>query len=602
MKKLWVFTGILILCLGQANAQEFSAFLSKNKVAVGETFQVSFRLTNLQRQAIDYPDLSDFQLLGGPNVSQSVQMMNGKTTQSITYSFYLRPVKEGSFVIGPASTKISGKKVSTKPLKVTVAAGKAATNPNARNQAKNAQANNQDLEKQIREALFLRTLISKRDVYQGEQITVTYKLYNQIQPYELELTKAPAYDGFWKENVKIADAPQKVEVYKDEQYRTRVIYQDIIFPQRSGKMAIDPMELSCVIQVQTQSRRRRSIFDDFFPSYQQYPYKFGGQKVAINVKPLPAGKPADFSGLVGKLNMDMSLDKTETETGSPITVKVKLSGQGNMRKLSEPELQFPADFEVYDPQIKESSSRAGGILGGSRTYEYLVIPANPGTFEIPPLTLSYFDPESGSYKTVSSRAYSIRVVGEPTGRGPGPTVKQEVSVLEEDIRYIETGGIASWEKFEEKEENTALYWGAFGMPFIFLFILLAYKRRNDARSADVVGSRKRKATKLALSRLKGAKTHMEANDQKAFYNEVIRAIWGYLGDKLNMGQSEMSKENIKEKLSQRNVSEGNTNILKDILDSCEMALFAPSAVGQDMQQTYDQAVLLISDIENEITD
>lgn len=599
MKRIWVGICMLMLLLGQLKAQEFSAFLSKNKVTVGETFQVSFRLTNLQRQAIDYPDFKDFQVLGGPNVSQQVQMANGVTNQSITYSFYLRATAEGTYTIGAASTKIGGKQVSTRPLKVTVSKGSAPANSS--NPGTNARQSNQNLEAQIKDALFLRTLITKKDVYQGEQITVTYKLYNQIQPYELELTKAPEYDGFWKENVKIQDAPQQVEVYNDEQYRTRVIYQDIVFPQRPGKLTIDPMELSCVIQVQTQSRRRRSIFDDFFPSYQQYPYKFGGQKLAINVKPLPSNKPADFSGLVGKLNMDMSLDKTETETGSPITVKVKLSGQGNMRKISEPQLEFPPDFEVYDPNVKESSSRNGGILGGSRTYEYLVIPANPGTFEIPPLTTSYFDPESETYKRVSSPAYTIKVVGEPTGRGPGPTTKQEVSVLEEDIRYIETGGISSWEKSENKGENPGIFWGLYGLPFLLLILLAGYRQRQDARSADVVGTRRRKANKQALNRLKQAKTHLDAQEQKAFYNEVIRSIWGYLGDKLNMGQSEMSRENIRENLLKRQVSEQNVEVLKGILDTCEMALFAPSAVQQNMEETYKQAVSLISDIENEIT-
>lgn len=599
MKRFLVGISMLMCFLAPLDAQEFSAFLSKNKVAVGETFQVSFRLTNLQRQAIDYPDFKDFQVLGGPNVSQQVQMVNGVTSQSITYSFYLRPTAEGTFSIGPASTNIGGKKVSTKPLKVNVSKGAAQATPN--NTKPNARKSNKDLEAQIKDALFLRTLISKRDVYQGEQITATYKLYNQIQPYELELTKAPAYDGFWKENVKIQDAPQKVEVYKDEQYRTRVIYQDIIFPQRAGKLTLDPMELSCIIQVQTQNRRRRSIFDDFFPSYQQYPYKFGGGKIAINVKPLPSNKPDDFSGLVGKLNMEVSLDKTETETGSPLTLKVKLSGQGNMRKISEPQLKFPPDFEVYDPNVKENTSRSGGILGGSRSYEYLIIPANPGTFEIPPLTISYFDPAAETYKQISSPPYSIRVVGEPTGRGPGPTTKQEVSVLEEDIRYIETGGISSWSKAEEKEGNGALYWGLYGLPLVLLLVFAGFKRRQDALSADVVGSKRRKANKQALNRLKQAKTYLDANEQKAFYNEVIRAIWGYLSDKLNIGQSEMSKENIRENLLKRNVSEQNADVLKNILDTCEMALFAPSAVGQNMDETYKQAVSLISDIENEIT-
>jgi len=597
---------ILGICLGLhgLKAQEFSAFLSKNRVRVGETFQVSFRLTNTQRQPIDYPDFKDFQVLGGPNVSTQVQMINGRTSQSVTFSFYLRAGKKGSYTIGPASTKINGKKTKTAPLTLQVLEAQANNSPD-NSGANKREANSENLDAQIRDALFLRTLLSKREVYQGEQITVTYKLYNQVQPYELELTEAPSYDGFWKENVKVADAPQKVEVYNNEQYRTRVIYQDIVFPQRPGKLNIEPLKLSCVIQVQTNKRQRRSIFDDFFPSYQNYPYKFGGGKIPITVKALPPGKPADFSGLVGKYNIDMSLDKTETVTGDPITVKVKLSGQGNFRKLSEPQVAFPSGFEIYDPNIKESNSRSGGILGGSRTYEYLIIPSNPGNFEIPPLTLSYFDPEEERYQQVQTPSYEISVTGEPLANagngGVNPANKSEVSVLDEDIRFIDTGEAVDWEKEKTSFAGGPLFWVMYASPFLLLALLLGWKQRQEARSADVVGTRQRKATKVALNRLKDARRHMEARAEKDFYNEVIRAIWGYVGDKLNMGQSSMSKESIRSQLAGRGASEGEVERLIGILDTCEMALFAPSAVEEKMEKTYEEAVSSISNLEHEIS-
>ncbi len=604
MKRLIMVILGICLSLHGLKAQEFSAFLSKNQVRVGETFQVSFRLTNTQRQPIDYPDFKDFQVLGGPNVSTQVQMINGRTSQSVTFSFYLRAGKKGSYTIGPASTKINGKKTKTAPLTLQVLEAQANNSPD-NSGANKREANSENLDAQIRDALFLRTLLSKREVYQGEQITVTYKLYNQVQPYELELTEAPSYEGFWKENVKVADAPQKVEVYNNEQYRTRVIYQDIVFPQRPGKLNIEPLKLSCVIQVQTNKRQRRSIFDDFFPSYQNYPYKFGGGKIPITVKALPPGNPADFSGLVGKYNIDMSLDKTETVTGDPITVKVKLSGQGNFRKLSEPQVEFPSGFEIYDPNIKESNSRSGGILGGSRTYEYLIIPSNPGNFEIPPLTLSYFDPEEERYRQVQTPSYEISVSGEPLANagngGVNPANKSEVSVLDEDIRFIETGEAIDWEKEKTSLVKGPLYWTMYASPFLLLALLLGWKQRQEARSADVVGTRQRKATKVALNRLKDAHRHMEARDQKNFYNEVIRAIWGYVGDKLNMGQSSMSKESIRSQLAGRGASEGEVERLTGILDTCEMALFAPSAVEEKMEKTYKEAVSSISNLEHEIS-
>ncbi|MEO0897009.1 MAG: BatD family protein, partial [Bacteroidota bacterium] len=448
-------------------------------------------------------------------------------------------------------------------------------------------------------------IVSRKNVYQGEQITVTYKLYNQVQPYELELKKAPNYDGFWKENVKVPDSPQKIEVYQGKQYRTRVIYQDIIFPQRSGKLTIDPLELSCVVQVQTQDRRRRrSIFDDFFPSYQNYPYKFGGSKVTIDVKALPSNKPADFSGVVGKLNMDVSVDKEASQTGDPITMRVKISGTGNMRKLAEPAISFPPDFEVYDPNIKETNTRAGGILGGSKTYEYLVIPSNPGEFNIPPVTLSYFDPEKKRYQNISSSSYQLAITGDPIASASSPSggaSKQELELLEEDIRFIDTGSGLALTQEESSFAASGMHWGMYGTPFALLLLLIGFKRRKEEQDADVVGTKRKKATKVALKRLKGAKAHLTANEHKAFYDEVSRAIWGYLGDKLNIDPSEQSRDLASKELSQRQVQPETITVLNQTLDTCEMALFAPSAVGQNMQESYDQALKLISDLEDEIS-
>ncbi|MEO1451524.1 MAG: BatD family protein, partial [Bacteroidota bacterium] len=339
---------------GAMQGQTFTAFADRTEVPVGGTIQVSFKLENAQTRDIEYPNFSGFQVLSGPNTSQSMQIVNGAVTQSLTYSFYLSPSKTGTFNIGTAKAKVQGKSYATKPITIKVVAAGSGGSQGAKGGGANATARNQNIEKELEKSLFLRALVSKRKAYKGEQLTVTYKLYQKVPITNASFEQQPQYDGFWTEKVDVASNTVKNEVYKDVQYQTRILQQDIIFPQKSGKLTIKPMKISCLVRVRNQNRRRpRSIFDSFFEPYSEYEYTFGNQPITINVNDLPSPAPADFNGMVGDFKLDVTVDKTETETGDPITYKVKLSGSGNIKKLPEPQLDFPPDFEVYDPTVSE---------------------------------------------------------------------------------------------------------------------------------------------------------------------------------------------------------------------------------------------------------
>ena len=596
-RKIVAILGLSIFCFTSLSAQKFTAFVNKNKVALNETFQVSFKLEGAQPQEIDYPSFADFTVLGGPNTSSSMQFVNGQMSQSVSYSFYLRPKKQGKLTISSATVKVNNNEMTSEPLTVEVVASQ--DNSQSGNGNSQTQGKNQALEEQLRESVFMKALVSKRNVYVGEQLTVTYKLYERVRTMNLTPDEPPKYEGFWVENIELKGAMPQNEVIDGVQYQTLVIKKDIIIPQRAGALTIDPMTLSCIVQVQTQPKRRRSIFDSFFNNYENYKYTFANNAVKINVKPLPdAGKPADFSGLVGDFNLDVEMDKSETETGDPVTFRVKYSGRGNIKSVKEPMLDFPPDFDVFDPKIDEAVSKSGSTLSGRRNFDYLIVPRNPGEYKLPSVSFSYFDIERGEYITRNSPEYTLRVTGEPEQASVNAInmSKEDIELIGEDIRFIKTGDGNLGEKGNAFAGSLPFY-GLYLTPFLLLMFLFIMKKRQDSADSDVAGTRRKKATKMARKRLSVAEKYISDKNEKGFYDEVARAIWGYLGDKLTMAQSNLSRENVGKEIMAKGGDEASVKRVIDLLDTCEMALFAPSAAPGGMQGTYDEALGLISDLE-----
>ena len=614
MNRIIGYTLFLFLGISSLQAQKFVAFANKNQVGVGEVFQVSFRLENAKASNISYPDFEGFDVMGGPNTSQSMQIINGQVSQSVTYSYYLRPKKVGKITVGPASTTINGEKLTTNSITVEVGAGnpnssKSQTNPGVAGPSNsNQEAPSEDLMKQIRESVFIRAIPSKTSVFQGEQFSVTYKLYTRASLADLSLSSSPAYKDFWVENLDVGQTQYKQEVYNGGNYNTAIIKKVILFPQRSGKLTVDPIELEAQVRVKVQSqRKRRSIFDDFFDdpffgSFRDVPFTFSSRALNITVKSLPnQGKPTTFRGIVGDFSLDVSLDKSETETGEPVTMKVVYEGTGNIKTLPEPKLDFPPDFEVWDAKIGDNTSTRSGRVQGRKTFDYLIIPRNPGEYKLPVVELVSFDPVKGRYERQNSPSFSLQVSGEPqqvnsniAGMG-----KEDIELIGEDIRFIKTDP-GKWDEMGASFWGSGTFWSLCAAPFLLFALLFYNKKRQQQLASDVAGVRSKKATKEAKKRLAKAHAFLKAQDERSFYNEISQALWGYLGDKFNLDTATLSRDLVQNKLLEQNVSDELIARAKDVLDTSEMALFAPSSNGTHMSEAYQAAEKLITDLENSI--
>jgi hypothetical protein len=417
------------------------------------------------------------------------------------------------------------------------------------------------------------------------------------------MTKAPKFDGFWsQEGEQNPNQKPQVETINGQQYYVLDIQKYTLFPQRSGALQISSAELNMIVQVQVQSKRR-SVWDIFGGAQlQNVPYKPVSNAVTINVKPLPdAGKPENFSGAVGKFTFQTNLSPKESKTDEGVTYTVKVGGTGNMKTFELPKPNVPDGFEVYDPKTKEDI--AGGF-SGSKQADYLIIPRQPGDYKIEPLSFSFFDPSQGKYLSIQAPEYTLKITGEPskTTVSNGESVlnsssKKEIKSLGSDIRFIKTtADLAPSTTFI----GSPLQYGLMAAPFLLFLAAFGYKKQSDKQSADVLGSRLRKANKMAKKRLVVAEKHLKENNSKAFYDEVSRALLGYVSDKLHIDVADLSKDNIEEKLRAKNVSEEKIASLKKQLETCEFALYTNLSGNENMQQQYANAVTIISALEEEL--
>ncbi len=590
---------LILFCTTPVAAQDgsFTATVDKRKVSVNSTLQITFALSNADGKNFRPPSFNDFSVLSGPNQSTSMQFINGSMTRSVSFSYYLKPNKEGNLTIEPATIVVNGKTIASNSVTVEVVKG------STQDQAGGQQQNQgQDVYSQISDNVFVRLSVNKKEAYQGEQVTAIYKLYYRMTISNTSITKAPSYTGFWSQELELPENIQFTpEVYDGVQYNAAVIKKDALFPQRSGELEIDPMELQTMVRIKTRSQPN-FFFDDFFGSYQDYPYKFSSNKVKIKVKPLPpAGIPANFNGTVGNYNMDVTLDKTQTKPDEPVALTISITGNGNIKMLDVPKINLPSDLEVYDPKSSEKISKKGDVVSGSKTNEYLIIPRRGGQFKIPPVEFSYFDLSKQQYVAQQSPEFIISVEGDAS-TSAAPTItginKEEVELIGEDIRYIKTGDI----QLKQRDEFLLSSWqfaGIYSAPFLLFALLFAYKRREDHLSGNVALLKNRRANKEAARRLKKAKRFLADQNRKAFFDEISRAVWGYLSDKLNIAQSALSRAQVEKALTEKNVSSDTIQRIFKTLDDAEMALFAPTSDGE-MNKAYDDATELISKLDSQL--
>ena len=566
---------------------------AKSTVSVGERFQVSYILNN-NGSGFRPPAFTGFEILSGPNQSTSMQLINGNMSQSLTYSYVLSATKEGTFTFSPAKIKVNGTEIESNELKITVVKGAANTSPQSNKQQGSSSSDGQT---------FVRITFSKTKAYRGEAIVVTHKIYTKQSIVGFEDVKFPSYDGFWSEDIQ---QPQQItlnrETYNGEVYNAGVLKQSILYPQKAGKIQIEPFHVDVIIREQT--RGGNSVFDQFFGSYQDVKKSLKTSPTSLDIIPYPLeGQPADFSGLTGEFSMKAEITKSEVEANEAVNLKITISGTGNMKQVSAPALEFPPDIESYDPKTSDNIKVGASNVSGSRTFDYLLIPRHAGEFNLGPFSFSYFDAVKGKYITLSQPEFTLKV-GKGSGeedKATGVTIasKEDLKVLGSDIRYIKTNEPEATEK-GKYFFRSSLFYALSTMPVLFYFVFFLWHRNMVKHSGNVALMKSRRANKIAGKRLSLAKKFLAEKKQNEYYEEIFKALWGYISDKLSIPVAELTKEKIKEIMLAKSVSEETINEFIALLDSAEFARFAPPGGEHAMDVMYSKSVEIISKIESNV--
>ena len=605
-----VFTVLLLLVGSAVFAQNTFVVDAPKVVGQDEAFRVVFTADG---EITDFvtPQFSGLEVLAGPSQSKmmSTQYINGKSTKSveISYTYIVRPVAEGVAKISAASATIGGKVYSTKELQVEVVRG-AASNGGSQQQQGQVTGSAQQQPRQASgevssRDVFLQLSFSKTKVVKGEPIIATLKLYTKVGIAGFEDIKFPVFDGFWSQEI---EAPQNINFVREnvdnQIYSAAVLRKYVLLPQQTGDLTVKPAEMICQVQVMT-APRGRSIFDDFFDQgYQIVKKRVNSGDAKIKVSPLPAGAPASFGQGVGNFSLKVALSRDSVKAHEAGSVIVTVQGTGNLNLIEAPKVQLPADFELYDVKTGNSYSYGANGISGSKSFEFPFIPRSEGVFEIPPVEYSYYDIKQGKYVTLKSEPVEIKVAkgeGVAAGAMVQGISKQSVASLGEDIRYILQGAaglgkkghffVGSWIFFVLLALLVAVYAGLYW----------ALKKRAKLRG-DVVRTRNKKANKVARTRLKLAKSYMEQNLRSPFYEEVHKALLGYISDKLAIQFADMQRDTIKETMEAKGVSGANIAAFLQVLEDCEMARYSFGGDSGEISTQYGKAVEIISALEDEL--
>lgn len=596
------------------NAQklEFSG-VTKNNVQVGEQFRAVYTV-NQKVDRFEGPNFEGFSVLSGPNQStnQSYQFINGKVSQSyqISYTYYLQAFKEGTYAIAPAKVVYNGKTFQSNSMTINVTKASAQqSTPAQPGQQRHPQQASQSNGKYD---VFIKAYVDKPKPFQGEQVIVTYKIYTTVPISQINITKISSFPGFWSKNLLNDNAPlkQSNENINGKEYVVAELRKIALFAQRSGEIKIEPMELECVAQVRVENQRSRDpFFDSFFNdpffnrSVQNVELNVESNPLTINVTPLPtAGRPLSFNGAVGTFSMTSDIDHKELKTNEALNLKITISGKGNLELIEALPLSFPPDFETYDPKITNNLTTNNSGVSGSRTFEYLVIPRNPGDFEIKPVEFSYFDPANKTYKTLYTPRYNIKVdkgeeqAGSVTYSGIS---QKNIQFIGSDIRHIKTGFIQLQSINYYFIASTSFFLWIL-IPLIVFIAAIILWSQNKKRSGNVALVRNRQANKVARKNLKRAGEYLKNNEVEAFFEEISRALWGYISNKFNIPLADLSIETVNHRLANKRISEENIQNFTTVLENCEYARFAPGDKSEKMQGIYDEALNVISKIEQEL--
>ena len=600
MRKVILFFILISTVIGAwADGVSFTAN-APEVVVSGDQFRLSFTISSKKVRDFRAPNIKDFEVLMGPTRSTQYQNINGVETNSITFTYILMAGKEGTYKIPGATIVADGNNYTSNSVEIKVlppdqssgsASGSSAQS--SRNQANSGKITDKEL--------FMMATASKTKVYEQEAILLTYKVYTQVNLTELR-GDIPDLKGFHTQEVELPNQKTfTLEHYNGRNYNTTIWRQLVLFPQQTGKI-----EIPSVTFEGTVSQRIASAdpFDAFFNGGNviNIQKNLVTPKLAIDVKELPADKPSNFSGGVGEFTISSSINTQELKTNDAVTIKLVISGTGNMKLINTPEINFPQDFEIYDPKVDNKFNLTRNGLSGNKVIEYLAIPRHAGTYTIPPIEFSYFDLKSQSYKTLKTDAYTLNVA---KGEGNSEQVvanfisKEDLKVLGQDIRYIKTGDTNLTRK-DDYFFGSMGYWMWYIIPLALFIACMVIYRKQALENANVAKVRTKKANKVATKRMKNAGKLLVEKKTEAFYDEVLKALWGYISDKLSMPVSQLSKDNIEGKLQQHQVADELVKEFIDILNDCEFARYAPGSQDEKMDKIYSSAIEVISKMENSI--
>lgn len=590
--------GFLIGGVGNANAQ--ISVSAPSKVSAGENFRIAY--------TINTQDVDDFragnipsglELIAGPYTSQqsSYQMINGHTSSSssITFTFTVFAARNGVYTIPAAHARVRGRNVASRPVRIAVS-GRARSNGGApqmhqdggAQQPRMAQAGSEITGKD----LFIKVTANKRRVHEQEPVLLTYKVYTLVDLTQLE-GKMPDLTGFHSQEIPL---PQQksfhVERVNGRPYRCVTWSQYLMYPQMTGSLQIPSITFKGIV---VQQNRNVDPFEAFFnggSGYVEVKRNIVAPGLTVQVDPLPA-KPLGFSGGVGKFNITASVSSKEVKAGSPITLRVVVGGTGNLKLIKQPIVEFPKGFDKYDPKVTDKTKLTNAGVGGNMVYDFLAVPRNQGKYTIPSVSFIYYDVDANAYKTLHTQPFVVNVT---PGDGKGTTESFD-KIIDNDIHSIksgETSSSASGKVFFD----SAAYWICLLLPLLSFIVLLIVFRRRAIENGDVVKMRGKRANKIARKRLKRASKLMFEHNTAEFYDEVLRTLWGYVSYKLNMPVESLSRENIKEKLAQREVDDDTISKFMSALEECEFERYAPGDEAGNMEKTFRSAMTAIENIED----
>lgn len=600
MKKVLLYQLILLLSCS-VSAQDLSVKTEYPAVVnAGEQFTVSWTV-NAGGGEFSAPSFSGFYKLMGPQTSysSSTQIINGKVSHQTAYSYvyYLQADKEGKFVIPPATFTLKNKTYSSDSLYIEVAGSSQKSNAAS---VSNDPEEDQEVESS-RNNLFISLSVNHKEIFLGEPVVATVKIYSRVNIAGINEIKYPSFNSFLKSEIETPPLTSlRQENVNGTIYGSGLVQQFLLYPQVTGEIRIDPVQISVLIQQKVGSQSD-SFFSDFFTSYQTVPKAVASRPVKIKVKPLPGVQPVDFSGVVGKIDLKATLNKDSVNVNDAVNLKIIISGNGNLKIASTPVLQLSPDIEVYDPKILDELRSGPNGTTGQKSFEFILIPRHYGNFKIPPISYSYFNIAAGSYEKLTTEEFSInarKVNDQNTGATVyGGVAKEDVKYMGKDIRFIKSDP-GDLKKPGNIIISQRVFYSTYAFSSLVFLIVLFLRREHIRRNSDISLVRNRKAGKIAIKKLHNASVCLKDGQIDKFYEEILKAIWGYLSDKLSISVSDLTRQNAIVSLQEWGIEEDKIKSLSQILDTCEFARFAPSVSGTEAASIYEGTSQFIKSVEN----